>query len=29
LKIGGKMEVAIMAGLLAKGNMDVEAWHKG
>jgi hypothetical protein len=29
LKIGGKMKIAIMAGLLAKGNMDVEACHKG
>jgi hypothetical protein len=29
LKISGKMEIAIMAGLLAKGNMDIEACHKG
>jgi hypothetical protein len=29
LEIGGKMKVAIMAGLLAKRNMDVEACHKG
>ncbi len=28
LLIGGKMEVAIMAGLFAKGNMEIKASHR-